>query len=377
MIKIDGSFLEGGGQIIRTSLALSALTGKAFTISGIRKGRSKPGLRPQHLNAVRAVRQLCNAEVSGDAPDSQALVFTPKKTESANLSVDIGTAGSVTLLMQSLLIPAVFGGKNIVISLKGGTDVRWSQPYDYFRNILLKYIEPFAGVESELIRRGYYPKGGGEIKVTLKPKFSLTSYENFSEHLNEVRSQLPEMNLCCQGELKAIEGVSHASEKLKGVPERQARQARKVLEKLQCPVSIKTEYSQSRCPGSGITLRAVFSEASWPVLLGGDSLGERGKRAEKVGEEAALRLMKQIESGAAVDKYLADQLLPLAVFLPSARYKASEITPHCRTNIYVIEKFLPVTFSADDNIVNLRRVPEKNIPAFSVRSSAFRRCHTA
>ncbi len=353
MIKTDGSFLEGGGQIIRTSLALSALTGKAFTISGIRKGRSKPGLRPQHLNAVKAVQQLCNAEVSGDAPDSQELVFIPKKTEPGNLSVDIGTAGSVTLLMQSLLIPALFGGKNIVITLRGGTDVRWSQPYDHFRNIFLRYIEPFAGVESEIIRRGYYPKGGGEVKVTLKPKFRFTGYENFSECLNEVKRQLPEMNLCRQGDLKGIEGVSHASAKLKGVRKDRPCRPRKVLEKLQCPVSIKTEYSQSRCPGSGITLWTVFSEASWPVLLGGDSLGERGKRAEKVGEEAAVRLMKEIESGAAVDKYLADQLLPLAVFLPSARYKATEITPHCQTNIYVIEKFLQVKFSADDNIVNL------------------------
>ncbi len=356
MIKIDGSFLEGGGQILRTSLALSALTGNAFTIEGIRKGRSKPGLRPQHLHAARAAQQLCDADISGDSPNSQELVFRPGRLESKNLSVDIGTAGSITLLMQSLLLPAALGGKDITITLRGGTDVKWSQSYDYFKNILLRNVEPFAHSESELVRRGYYPKGGGEVNVTFRPRFRLSDYEDFSECLSQLRKELPEMNLDKRGELKAIEGISHASSKLKGVPERQARQAQKALEKLECPVSIRTEYSDSLCPGSGITLWAVFSKEIWPVRLGGDSLGERGKRAESVGKQAAGNLLKQIESGAPVDKYLADQLLPLTLFLPSARYKASEITPHCRTNIYVTEKFLPVKFSADENFISLERI---------------------
>ncbi|MDM8525778.1 RNA 3'-terminal phosphate cyclase, partial [Desulfococcaceae bacterium HSG8] len=353
MIKIDGSYLEGGGQILRTSLALSVLTKKPFTIKNIRKGRSKPGLRPQHLHAVKAVKQLCSAEVSGDVPDSQEIIFIPGKPESGNLFIDIGTAGSVTLLMQALMVPVIFGGKDITITLIGGTDVRWSQPYDYFSNILLKYIEPFAHAESELIRRGYFPKGGGEIRVTFRPKFSPPGNENFSEYLDKIRNKMPEMQLETRGQLQAVEVISHASAKLKGVPERQAQGAQKVLEKLQCPVSVKTEYSKSRCPGSGITLRAVFSEEPWPVLLGGAALGARGKRAEKVGEEAARSLLKEIESNAPVDQYLADQLLPLTVFLPLARYKASGITSHCKTNMYVIEKFLDVKFSADENIISL------------------------
>jgi len=228
---------------------------------------------------------LCDADVSGDSPNSLELVFRPGQLQSKNLSVDIGTAGSVTLLMQSLLLPALFGGKEITITLKGGTDVKWSQPYDYFRNIFLGYVTPFAEVESELVRRGYFPKGGGKVSVTFKPKFSFSDSKDFSERLSVLRSRLPEMNLESRGELKAIEGISHASAKLKGVPERQAGQARKVLERLECPVSVRTEYSDSRCPGSGITLWAIFSEEKWPVRLGGDSLGERGKRRRKSGRK--------------------------------------------------------------------------------------------
>ncbi len=352
MIHIDGSFLEGGGQILRTSLALSTLTGQAFSISGIRKGRSKPGLKPQHLNGVNAAQQLCDADVTGDEPNSQDLVFKPNQAESKDLSIDIGTAGSVTLLMQAVLLPAIFGSEPVTITLKGGTDVRWSQPYDYFTHIFLKSVEPFAETETTLLRRGYYPKGGGEVQVTCRPKFGILGYKDFPSRLDELRRDLPEMNLEARGELEAIEGISHASSKLKGVPERQAKQAQKVLEGLGCPVSIKTEYSDSRCPGSGITLWATFAGGgTWPVRLGGGGLGERGKKAEKVGEEAATKLLKEIHSNAPVDKYLADQLLPLMPFLSSARYKASEITPHCQTNMYVIKRFLPVEFSVEGTVV--------------------------
>lgn len=356
MISIDGSYLEGGGQILRTSLALSALTGKAFKITDIRKGRSKPGLKPQHLNAVNAVQRLCDADVSGGEPNSSELTFIPKRLNTEDISVDIGTAGSVTLLMQSLLIPAIFGGKGITITLKGGTDVKWSQPYDYFSNIFLKYVEPFAEVNTELIRRGYYPKGGGEVRVKFGPKLRFSLDQDIRTEIERIQRGMPAMSLESPGSLKAVEGVSHASSKLKGVPERQAKGARNHLESLNCPVSIRTEYSDSRCPGTGITLYAIFShgedpEHVWPVLIGGSSLGERGKKAEKVGKEAASRLLKETESSAPVDKYLADQLIPLMPFLPSARYKASEITPHCRTNIHVTEKFLPVKFQVDERLV--------------------------
>ena len=353
MVEIDGSFLEGGGQILRTSLALSAVTGKSFAIRAIRKGRHNPGLRAQHLHAVKAAQKLCNADVSRAAVGSRELTFKPQRLQTRDLSIDIGTAGSITLLMQAILLPAVFGGRNITVSIKGGTDAAWSQPFDYFKHVLLPYIEPFAAVDAQLVRRGYYPRGGGEVKLGVRPKFDLSSYENFSDFVDHVKTKLPGMNLVQRGGLNVVHGVSHASKNLKTVAERQANQAAAVLETVGCPVSIEREYCDSYCPGSGITIWASFEHHEWPVVLGGDSLGKRGKPAEKVGGEAADNLIKEIQSGACLDSYLADQLLPWIVFLPSARYKTSSVTDHCRTNMYVIEKFVPEKFETDNNIISV------------------------
>ena len=353
MVEIDGSFLEGGGQILRTSVALSAVTGKPFAIRSIRKARRNPGLRAQHLHAVQAAQKLCNAEVSRAAVGSRELTFKPQRLQTRDLSIDIGTAGSITLLMQAILLPAVFGGRNITVAVKGGTDVAWSQPFDYFKHVLLPYIRPFGSVEAELVRRGYYPRGGGEVRLHVRPELDLSFYENFSDFADHIKTKLPGMNLVQRGGLNAVHGVSHASKNLKTVAGRQANQAAAVLETLGCPVSIERENWDSYCPGSGITLWASFEHDKWPVALGGDSLGKRGKPAEKVGEEAADSLIREIQSGASVDSYLADQLLPWIVFLPSARFKTSSLTDHCRTNMYVIEKFIPVKFESHDNSISV------------------------
>jgi RNA 3'-phosphate cyclase len=353
LVEIDGSFLEGGGQILRTSLALSAVTGKPFAIRSIRKARRNPGLRAQHLHAVQAAQQLCNAEVSRADVGSRELTFKPDRLQTRDLSIDIGTAGSITLLMQAILLPAVFGGRNVTITVRGGTDVAWSQPFDYFKHVLLPYIRPFGSVDAELERRGYYPRGGGEVRLHVRPKFDLSSYENFADFTGHIKTKLPGMNLVQRGGLSAVQGVSHAAKNLKTVAERQANQAAAVLEKLGCPVSIGREKCDTSCPGSGITLRASFEHREWPVALGGDSLGKRGKPAEKVGEEAADNLIREIHSGASVDSYLADQLLPWILFLPFARYKTSSVTDHCRTNMYVIEKFVPVKFQSGDNTIGV------------------------
>jgi len=341
MIEIDGSYLEGGGQIVRTALALSTITGKPFRVASIRKGREKPGLKHQHLYAVRALKELCSAKVIGDELGSQTLEFIPGKINYQNMNIDIGTAGSITLLLQAVFPVAIFSDKKLIIKIRGGTDTIHSMPVDYFTNVFLPHMRGYCNYETELESRGYYPKGGGKYILRIEP---LASRE---------KTELTE-----QGKLIVIKGISHASKDLlhASVAERQAKSARYILNKYDVPVKIDSVYNETLSTGSGITVWALFTKNEEtfinPVILGTDTLGERGKKAEKVGEEAALKLCMEIESKAAVDRHLADQLLPfLALF--GGSIKTSEITDHCRTNMYTIERFLDKRFIVEGNVITV------------------------
>ncbi len=354
-IKLNGSYGEGGGSILRMALAFGALTGKSFEIENIRKGRCTSGLRPQHLCAVELAKKLCNAEVEGAEINSEHLRFVPGKLEGKKLSLEIGTAGSMTLALQGILLPVVFAGKKTQICLSGASDTFWSQPVDYFSNVFLPHLKKYADFDFKLLRRGYYPKGGGKIELTVKPKYSLNNYDTFDSFWVELRKSAPKIMLDKRGKLLYVKGISHASSELQSaeVAERQARAARQRLSKLGCPVRIDCEYNSSLSIGSGIALWAAFSEKDEvdeinPQILGADSLGEKGKRAEEVGCEAAENLLREIESGAPVDPYLADQILPFMALVGNSRVLVSKITPHCRTNIYVIESFIGKSFSIDE-----------------------------
>src|SRR3989338_6884584 len=356
MIPIDGSYHEGGGSILRTALGFSALTGQPFEITGIRKNRPKPGLIYQHLSCVKAVGELCNGSFEGAEVSSTSVKFYPREIKSGTLSVDIGTAGSITLLLQSLLLPVVFGGKKFRIKVTGGSDVPFSPPSDYFANVLLPQLRKFCdSIDYNVVRRGFIHEGGGKAELAVKPKFPLSNYGSFNEFLKELRNNAAtKINLTSQGKLLQIKGASIASNDLQKaeVAERQAKAARMALAKLNVPVNISSSYAESLSTGSVITLWAVFSEAEEtsevnPIILGSSSLGERGKCAEDVGKEAALQLLQEINSKAPVDRHLADQLLPFLA-LTTGSIKVSEITPHCLTNIYTIEKFLGKCFEVDE-----------------------------
>ncbi len=346
MIELDGRYGEGGGQIVRTALALSTLTGLPFSVENIRKGRCDSGLKAQHLYCVKALEDFSGARAEGASLGSEKLVFFPGKTTARTFSVDVGTAGSLTLLLQSLLAPVMFAPGKVRIRLTGGTDVPWSQPYDYFCNVLVPQLSKFCKkIDVSLDKRGYFPKGGGKMQVEIVPSATFGS-DSFN--------QLPKISLVERGELAVIRGVSHASSDLQKaeVAERQASAARSALARFNCPVKIDAQYSDSLSTGSGICLWAVFANSKGevdnanPVILGADSLGERRKRAEDVGREAAVFLSREIDSGAPVDRFLADQLLPFMA-LSGGEIKVSEVTPHCLTNIYVIEKFLGNIFEVD------------------------------
>lgn len=353
-IYLDGSVHEGGGQILRTALAFSLITNKPFEICNIRSGRPVPGLKHQHLNCLKALRQISNFIVEGDFLGSETLTFIPGKIFSGNINVDIGTAGSITLLLQSVLIPAIFADKPLTITLLGGTDTKFSQPYDYFANVFLPNIQKFAKIDSKLIRRGYFPKGNGSVQIRISQRYKLYGSSTFDHFRKLLSFNIQPITIMGRGSLVQIKGRSHASSDLYdvNVAERQAGSAKRVLLKLDSPVSIDCAYQKTESTGSGIVLWAVFAsehdhDVFEQVRIGSDSLGEKGKPAEKVGKEAAENLIAQISLGNPVDSYLVDQLLPFIALVKGSSIKVNEITPHCLANIYVIEKFLGKTFDID------------------------------
>jgi len=342
MIELDGNLGEGGGQIVRTALALSMITQQAFHVTNIRAGRDKPGLKMQHLNCITALQKISGAEATGAELGSTELTFVPKPLKGRSLSVDIETAGSITLLLQAVLLPCCVSGKQMKIEVIGGTDVAWSMPADYFSEVLVPQLRRWADISVKVEKRGYYPKGGGKIVVRVKPKEEKKGIE-----------------LIEQCNLIHIKGISHASKDLEGVrvAERQAHSAQQLLAGLNCPVAIRKEYSDSLSTGSGITLWAVFSkkkddiDVASPIIIGADELGEKGTPAEDIGKRAAKKLIEAIESKAPVDAHLADNLIPwMALFAPSA-VRVQAVTKHTTTNIYVVEKFLPVKFEIKDSTI--------------------------
>ena len=337
MIEVDGSYLEGGGQSLRTAIALAAVTKKPCRVFHIRKNRPKPGLATQHLLGIQALTQLSNGRLEGDYLGSEEIKFYPGEINRGRTSINvkIKTAGSITLLLQSLIPPALFASETIKITIDGGaTDTFFSPTFDHFRYCFLKILEKTGGkVEINVLKRGYYPEGGAEVEVIIHP------------------SKLKSLYLLERGELKRILAISGASELLKPkkVAERQVAGIREVLGKLNLPIEEKIGYYQTQCPGSQICLVSEFEN----TVIGADNLGKLGKRAEDIGKEAALGLLKEQKSNICLDKHLADQILPyLALALGKSQVSVSEITNHCKTNIWVIEKFIEGKFQIKDSLIS-------------------------
>ena len=334
MIEIDGSFLEGGGQILRTSCALSAITKKPCRIFNIRKGRPKPGLAQQHLLGIQALSKLYNGKLEGDYLGSGEIKFYPNETKTKELKIKIETAGSITLALQTLILPALFSPQPVKITFDGGaTDTFFSPNFAYFQYVFLKILEKMGvKVNTNLIKRGYYPEGGAKVEVTVFPV------------------KLNNLNLTERGQIKKVATISGASDSLKEkkVAERQLAGVREILGKLKLPIEEKVEYHQTQSPGSQICLIAEFDN----TIIGTNNLGRLGKRAEDVGKEAALELLKEQSSEACLDKYLVDQVLPyLAIASGKSQVTVSEITNHCKTNIWVTEKFIEGKFNIKDNLI--------------------------
>ncbi len=330
MIIIDGSIGEGGGQVLRTSIALAALLGKEIKIVNIRAKRPRPGLQRQHLVSVKAVAEIAGAEVEGLRLGSTQLVFRPGVIKSGSFRFDIGTAGSVTLVMQAILPVVGFAPGPISVEIRGGTDVPWSPPVDYMRFVFSRILDHFGLMVSIVVkRRGHYPRGGGIVllKVPDPPR-----------RLNSVA-------MVERGEILGIEGLSHAVRLPRHVAERQARSAEEFLRKKLGSIPIKIDiewYSPERDPhrgpGSGIVLWAYTTNS----VIGGDALGAKGKRAEVVGQEAAQKLYEDLASGKALDRHASDMVIPFAaISCGESIIGGARLTMHAWTNIKVVELLVP------------------------------------
>ena len=324
MVEIDGSQGEGGGQILRTAIGLSAVTGKHVKIFNIRKGRPKPGLQAQHLTGIRSVSEICSGKLEGAQAGSTEVEFIPGKINPGNYRFDVGTAGAVTLVLQTLLIPAIHAEKEITFEITGGTHVNWAPTTGYFRHVFSEYMKILGiKIESETLSYGYYPKGGGRVIAKIFP------------------GSLKPLKLLERGALLQTEAWSNASHALSNpkVAERQLEAAEKII-----PLKKNVKYVNSLSTGSSITIASKFENC----FLGSSSIGERGKSAENVGQEAATLLKKQTDSQATVDEWMSDQILPfLALAKGKSEFVTSELTKHAETNMWVIKKFLDVDFKID------------------------------
>ena len=338
MLQIDGSYGEGGGQILRNAVALSVLTKKPVEIKNIRAKRPNPGIKAQHHTAISCMKALCDAKTEGLFIGSSSLKFTPGEIHTGEYEFDIGTAGSMTLVFQTCILCSLKATKPVIIKLTGGTDVKWSPSWDYFVHVFLPLIcKMGVNIDVNLIQHGYYPKGGGEAVLTVHPckkihPLKLGKKQNFT----------------------TIQGIIHISSLPDHIGKRMKHAAIKTLLKKDLESDIKIENVASLSPGTGITLWSQSDKS----VLGSTVTGEKGVPSERIGESAAIQLLKEIDSDANLDIYAIDQILPymaLASNIGKSCCIVRRLSSHTKTNMWIIQQFFDTTFEIvkQDNSVRL------------------------
>jgi len=319
MIDVDGSMMEGGGQLLRMAITYSALTGTSVRVRNIRAGRKPPGLKPQHLTTLKAVTEICDADTSGLILGSMEVEFHPKPLRGGAYSFDIGTAGSISLLLQCVAPVDAFASSSTRLRVVGGTAVRWSPPVLMLDQVGWEATRQM-GFKGELIvrREGFYPRGGGIVEVAISAV----------ERLRPFVAAQPEY-------VKGVEGVSLCGRLPKHVAERQARAAEAILREAGYRAEVEHRAIVGReaplSPGSVICL---WAKTEPRTFMGTDALGERGKPAERVGAEAAESLVDQLRTGVAVDLHTADSLvLWCSLAEGESSFTTSRLTLHTETAI--------------------------------------------
>lgn len=324
-VRLDGSHGEGGGQILRSSLALSIITGRPMEITRIRAKRTPSGLKQQHLQAVRAAREICDGEVQGDHVGSQKLVFVPGAARAGAYRFEIPTAGCAPLVLQTVYLPLALLDKPSEVTVTGGTHVKSAPCFDYLDEAWRPALDRIGfSLTLQLERCGFYPRGGGELRCQIAPL-----------------SPMSDFSWTATGQIESITPLSVVGRLPESIAQRQANQALERLSAAELTELLEPAELQERpaaSPGTMLGLRCRFS-TGWAFFF---SLGERGKPAERVADEACDQLLAFLQAGGPpVDPHLADQLLlPLAVSAHKSHYDTSEITQHLRTNADVIGHFL-------------------------------------
>ena len=311
-LKIDGSFGEGGGQIVRTALTLSCITRKAIILENIRQNRKNPGLKPQHLTAIKILQKICNADVEGAKIGATSFKFIPKEIKEVSIREDTGTAGSISLILQVLIPICVVCEKKLELFIRGGTDVLWSPTFDYTQYVLGEaYSRMGINFSIKLIKRGYYPKGGGEIKIEIRPS-KIRSISLTTRHTKKLK-------LFCSFSKLPLELIQEKTEIIKS----------KLVEK---KFDVENIIRKEDAVDSGASLLIISVDEN--SIIGIDSL------FDKKTNEFSLDVNKITENNLGVDENLADMLvLPSSLSNDLTIFTVPKISKHLETNLYVTSKF--------------------------------------
>ncbi len=341
MIAIDGSHGEGGGQILRTALSLSCLTRKPFRLFNIRRGRPKPGLMPQHLAAVAAARTISGAQVSGDEPGSAELLFSPGETRVGEIVLDIGTAGSAVLVLQTIVPALLFTSGESRVVLTGGTHVPFSPSYHYAAHVFGPALRRLGvDIRLSIESYGFYPLGGGRMRARLV----------HAKAIAPLRAVEP-------GNLVAVTGESGTGNLPLAIAERQKEAALAKMHPVLLGSGLRADLRAVSVPAKGQGTFVFLSAESEGAVAGFCALGARGKSAEKVGEEAADAFLDHAASGAALDPHLADQLVPyLAMSGGESVFTTSRVTRHLLTNLWAVGLFRPFRYDVEGEVGEPGRV---------------------
>jgi RNA 3'-phosphate cyclase len=333
LIEVDGSKKAGSGTILRVAVALSAITGQSLHIYNIRQNRPQTGLKPQHIEAVLTAARLCDAEVKGVRLGSRELWFRPREIRGGKIAAEIGTAGSIPLLLTTILPICVYANNpvDLVVS-RGGTDVSHAPTINYLRFVLLPILGRMGLKATINVHKyGYYPKGDGEVSATI-----------------ERADQLKAIQLRDFGSIKTIRGVSVCTFLAeRKVAERQAEAAKSYLGKRGYSAEIQIVNDESNPLQKGSSL-LLWAETDTGVLIGADAIGEIKKSSEKVGEEAAWKLHEEITAKPTVDIHLADLLVPyIALAEGKSIFLTRTVSEHLETNIWLAEEVFKIRFNIE------------------------------